>query len=234
MNASPEQQPERMPPLRAFLELTRDASESYKRHFGILMAIVALRLVPFYVLIWYLPFSDGALQAIFETLILVPAIAALVRFAWASQSGIQVPPMDALLGGSADETLRLLSTNVFIVMLTIVFAAGGPIVFFAFALLLGWATLVTDQVVIVEGSALFQAIRRSYHLVRAARTLTILGIALISLPEFLSIYIYQALEETAIREALIRCITLLFLPFSVMLVTLLYERHLAPTTLQED
>ena len=212
----------------SIIPLVRTTATRYVRDFRILLGIAAVRLVPFYVLLWLFPVADRTVRVLVETLIAVPCIAALVRFAWTGLSGIEISASDAILGSAPVETLKLLATHLLIIMMTLFLTAGGPALFLILAFGLSWVTLVADQVVVIEGQMLYAAIRRSLDLVRTAWQLSLAVLAIVSVPDIASIVLSMTMEPTVVREVALRVIVLLTLPFTVVCVTLLYHQHLVP------
>ncbi len=209
--------------LALFLPLVRTALGLTLRHFLVLAAITATRLVPFYILLTFLPLGDPAIEIIVETAITVPAAAALVRYMWGVVNGVDVSFVDGLSGATAGETLKLLGTDLLILFVTILFAAGGPALFFPLALVWGWVTLLTDQTVVLEGDMFHTAISRSYEMVRNAWTLTAAALLLLAAPELLMLAAYASTEEGAWQDMASRGMTLVLLPFAAVLLTLLYQ-----------
>jgi len=213
-------------PLSHFLPLFRGTVSHYLRHIGTLLAISAVRLVPFYVFLWFFPIKDRGMAALAETLIIVPCAGALVRFVWGSLIGVRLSMGDAVLGVSPADTVRLLVTDLLIVLVTILLMTAGPGVFLGFLLVWSWVTLVTDQVVIIERRLLLRAVGRSLELVREAWQLSTAALLVISLPDVAAIAVSLTMPNSVWREVITRGITVLALPFSVVYLTLLYEHHL--------
>ncbi len=214
-----------MRPFPALIELTRDALRFSASRAMVLFLIVIVRVLPFYVLMKLLPIADPGMQALIETAILVPAIAAIIRYVWAATSGIELSSTDALLGTNSEETLRLLGTSLLVVSIHMFFAGGGVIVFYSIGLIWGWMTLVVDPVVIVEEKTFFNAISRSIELVRTAIPITVGALAVVTLPQAGIVVLHQTLDESVMREVVTRGLTLVFLPAIVVLQTMLYERY---------
>jgi len=216
--------------LSSFIPLVRASLSEYLRHCAYLLSIAIVRLVPFYVVLWYFPVSDNTMQAIAETLIAVPCVAALVRYVWETiRTETHLNLGDALLGASPLVTLRLLGTNLFIVSVLVSLTLVGPVFFLALLLTWSWVNLVTDQVVVIEGEMLVKAITRSLSIVRQTWPLSLAALLFLSLPDVLSLAVSSALEPTLWREFITRGITLVTLPFSVTYLTLYYQ-HLMPAS----
>lgn len=195
------------------------------RHFLVLAAITVTRLVPFYVVLTLLPVAEPLVDVLLETAVTVPAAAALVRYAWGVVNGVDVSWRDALLGATPSETLKLLGTDLLILLVTIFLSAGGPAMFIPLALLWGWVALFSDQVVVLEGEMFHTAISRSYELARESWQLTAAALLLLALPELAILAAYMGAEDPGWYDLATRGTTLVLLPFSSVLLTLLY-RHL--------
>lgn len=209
----------------SFGALLRVSVSLYLRHAGLLFPILLVRLVPFYVFLWYLPVPDTGMHAIAETLVTVPCIAALVRFVWETATTDANPTArDALLGASPTITLKLLGTNLFIVLVVIVLSLLDPTVFFALLLVWSLVNLVTDQVVVIEGLALFKAIARSLGLVRRVWPESVGLLLVLMVPDLANIVVYSAMEQTVWRELTTRGITFATMPFSAIALTHFYRQ----------
>jgi hypothetical protein len=224
----PETEPGNTSPVfSVFLRLVRNALSFYQTHSAVLLTVSTARLLPFYVLIWYFPINDGVIRALLETVVLVPAVAALIRYEWAALDGIQLRVLDATLGPPPIEIGKLLATNLFIAAVIILFTGGGPVVFFTLTFIWTWATLVSDQAVVIEGQMLIPAVTRSIGLVQENAALTIAAVILVWIPELVSIFLYQAIETPLAREAMVRAVTIFVLPFTTAFVTMVYAECLA-------
>ena len=204
--------------------LLRDTVRAYLRFLPVFVAVMALRLVPFYVLFWFLPPGTDAVHAVMETAVAVPCVAALVRIVWNGSDAARPRFADSLLGASPVATLKLLVTNLFLLTVALMVAQISPEWFLGFVIVWTWAALLTDQVVLIEGKMMITAIARSYGIVRRAWKLSLLGLLAVLLPEALNLTITEFVPEALKKEVLTRGVTLLFLPFSTTVLTLLYER----------
>ena len=203
--------------------LLRTAVGLVLHHARIFALIVLIRLIPFYVLLRLFPIPDPIISALVETAIAVPCVVALVRYAWSIVQREEITPEDAVLGGTASSTLKLLATNLLVLAFLFFGTIGGAAVFFALTFVLSWVTLVTDQVVILEGDMFFDALRRSYALIRPVPKLTLGVIAVFWIPEIVGMVIYRGMEDTLMREVVSRGLAAGIMPFSAMCFTLLYQ-----------
>ena len=192
-------------------------------HFTTLAAIVLVRLVPFYIVLHMVPITDPFIDAMVETAVAVPAVAALVRYVWGIVIGVHVSREDALLGGSPGATLRLLGANLFILAATFLMGVGGPAIFFLSMFAIAWVTLLTDQTVIIEGRTVIDAIKRSFHLVRPSWRLTAAVLAILWTPELGGMFLYRTLAEGLLQEIASRAVSAVVLPFAAVCLTLLYH-----------
>ncbi|OQB03762.1 MAG: hypothetical protein BWY20_01289 [Spirochaetes bacterium ADurb.Bin215] len=204
--------------------LLRDAVRAYLRFLPVSAAVMTVRLVPFYVLFWFLSPGTDATHAVMETAVAVPCVAALVRIVWNGSDEAHPRFADSLLGASPVATLKLLVTNLFLLTVALMVAQYSPQWFLGFIIVWTWAALVTDQVVLIEGKMMITAIARSYSIVRRAWKPSLLGLVAVLLPEALNLTITEFVPEALKKELLTRGVTLLFLPFSTAVLTLLYER----------
>ena len=202
----------------------------YLRHANALLAIVAVRLVPFYVFLWYFPVPDSNMHALAETVVVVPCVAALVRFV--CESGARDgPPVfrEALLGAPPLAILKLLGTSLLVTFVVVLLSLLNAGLFVGFLLAWSLANLVTDQVVVIEGRALVGAIWRSLELIARLWPASLVVFFVVLLPDLANIILYAAMSETAWRELVTRGITVLTLPYTTLLLTRYYEQ-LAPLT----
>jgi len=196
----------------------------YFRHAGALFSILFVRLVPFYVFLWYFPVDDTAMHAIAGTLVVVPALAALVRFAWETVATDAPPTIrDALLGASPVVTLKLLGTNLLVVFVVVLLSPLGPTLFIGLVFVWSLVNLITDQVVVIEGLVLFKAILRSLELVRQVWPVSAGLLLVIVIPDVASLIVYSTVEHALWREVITHGIDLLTMPFSAFALTSYYQ-----------
>lgn len=220
-DVSPHEPPR--PPLSLW-GLFRDALSEYIHDLPSALLVVSVRLLPFYVLLWVLPIEDDTARAIAETAIAVPCVAALVRMIWDKRVGGVLHVGDAILGASPSATLRLLVTNLFILMVALSVQQISPAFFVAFLLVWTWVTLLADQVVIIEGKMMISAIARSFSIVRSTWKLSLIGLLALLIPEAAKMTLFFTMTETLQREILTRAVTVTALPFTAVYLTLYYER----------
>ena len=219
----PDEDPSPPGALRLLRMLLLSSVHLFLDHLSTLMLIVLVRLVPFYVLLHLVPITDPFIDALVETAVAVPAVAALVRYVWGIVIGVHVSREDALLGGSPSATLRLLGANLFILAATFMTGVGGPAIFFLSMFAMAWVTLLTDQTVIIEGRTVLDAITRSFHLVRPSWRLTLAVLAILWTPELGGMFLYRSLTTGLLREVASRAVSATVLPFAAVCLTLLYH-----------
>jgi uncharacterized MnhB-related membrane protein len=212
--------------------LLRSAFTTYTSHFSIFMGISLTRLAPFYVLLTLVPVPDPIMRSIVETVIMVPATAALIRYAWTIISAVDVTASDALLGAAPAATLKLLGTEVIIFSGVMILSFGGPEIFFSLIFLWGWVTLMAAQTVVIEGTMFTDAIQRSLTLVRHAWRLSLAIMLVLAVPEITELVAFSALGRTLAFDITTRVLTLLILPFSAISLTILFD-YLASIDLME-
>jgi hypothetical protein len=217
------------PPISALIQLVRATIRYYINFFVTIILVMATRLLPFYIFVWFFPITNPLIEALFETVAIVPVIAALVRHSWSAANGVDVDRLETVLGGTMDEVLKLLATNIMILAIVILFAGGGSFVYIAGAYATSWATLVVDQIVILEGRMLTSALRRSFELVRTAVPLSITLVVFISIPEIAVLILYTTMGETALSGVLPQAVRIVTLPFVVALLTFAYTSYFVRT-----